>query len=176
MSDVKWIKIAVNIFDNRKIKQIEKLPEGDRTILTWFYLMTKSKKLSNGSRVFMICDGYEMTDDVLQTTIYPCESNNTKEHIERLEGVGLVKRMPDRILVYDFNNRDRNSSDYVSWRKGVFMRDVYTCVDCGSKKSLQAHHIISWTLDESVRYELTNGVTLCRSCHLKRHGGNWKNG
>jgi hypothetical protein len=29
---------------------------------------------------------------------------------------------------------------------------------------------------EELRYDVTNGITLCRSCHLKAHGGCWRNG
>ena len=39
MSDVKWIKIVTNIFDNRKIKQIEIMPDGDTILVIWFKLI-----------------------------------------------------------------------------------------------------------------------------------------
>lgn len=39
MANVKWIKIVTNIFDNRKIKQIENLPEGDALLVVWFKLL-----------------------------------------------------------------------------------------------------------------------------------------
>ena len=37
MADVKWIKIAVDMFDNRKIKQIGSMPEGDSLLLMWVH-------------------------------------------------------------------------------------------------------------------------------------------
>lgn len=39
MADVKWIKIVTDIFDNRKIRQIEKMPEGDSIIVIWMKLL-----------------------------------------------------------------------------------------------------------------------------------------
>ena len=33
MGDVKWIRLATEVFDNRKIKQIEKMPDGDSIIV-----------------------------------------------------------------------------------------------------------------------------------------------
>ena len=39
MSDIKWIKVMTDMFDNRKIKQIEKLPEGDSIIVIWLKLL-----------------------------------------------------------------------------------------------------------------------------------------
>ena len=39
MADVKWIKLATGLPDNRKIKQIRRLPEGDTIALMWVFLM-----------------------------------------------------------------------------------------------------------------------------------------
>lgn len=39
MADVKWIKLSTNIFDNRKIRQIETLPDGDSIIVIWVKLL-----------------------------------------------------------------------------------------------------------------------------------------
>ena len=39
MADVKWIKITTNVFDNRKIRMIEKMPEGDAIIIIWFKVL-----------------------------------------------------------------------------------------------------------------------------------------
>lgn len=39
MSEVKWIKIVTDIFDNKKIKQIEKIPNGDTILVIWFKLI-----------------------------------------------------------------------------------------------------------------------------------------
>lgn len=39
MSDIKWIKVMTDMFDNRKIKQIETLPEGDSIIVIWLKLL-----------------------------------------------------------------------------------------------------------------------------------------
>lgn len=39
MAEVKWIKIVTDIFDNKKIKQIEKIPNGDTILVIWFKLI-----------------------------------------------------------------------------------------------------------------------------------------
>ena len=39
MSDVKWIKIATDIFNNNKIKMIEAMPDGDALIVIWFKIL-----------------------------------------------------------------------------------------------------------------------------------------
>ena len=38
-AEVKWIKITTDIFDNRKIKIIEKMPDGYAIIVAWVKLL-----------------------------------------------------------------------------------------------------------------------------------------
>jgi len=46
MADVKWIKIVTDIFDNRKIKQIEAMPKGDSILVVWFKLLCLAGKVN----------------------------------------------------------------------------------------------------------------------------------
>lgn len=52
MADVKWIKIAVQVFDNRKIKQIEAMPDGDSIIVIWFKILCLAGNINNGGMVY----------------------------------------------------------------------------------------------------------------------------
>lgn len=75
------------------------------------------------------------------------------------------------------------------WRKAVFERDNYTCIECGKTKIfLEADHIKPFalivaennikTLKEALSceelWDINNGRTLCRECHRKTstHGYN----
>lgn len=54
---------------------------------------------------------------------------------------------------------------YMEWRKAVFTRDDYTCVDCGKRGGrLTADHIKMWSIFPELRYEVSNGQTLCEKC------------
>jgi hypothetical protein len=71
------------------------------------------------------------------------------------------------------NEKIRNSSDIQNWRAKVFMRDDYTCVNCKSKGGyLEAHHIKEFSKYPDLRFEVDNGITLCKPCHLKIHSKN----
>lgn len=64
--------------------------------------------------------------------------------------------------------RLRNSSAYKTWRNAVFERDNYICVICGKRGGqLEADHIKQFALFPELRFEVSNGRTLCRNCHLK---------
>lgn len=67
-------------------------------------------------------------------------------------------------------DRARLGTELKKWRNEVYKRDNYTCQKCGSKKELQAHHIIHWAKSEEHRFILENGITLCVECHSKEHG------
>ena len=61
MSDIKWIKIVTDIFDDEKILLIESLPEADSIIVIWFKLLCLAGK-QNNSGVFIMNNGIAYTD------------------------------------------------------------------------------------------------------------------
>ncbi len=58
----------------------------------------------------------------------------------------------------------------IEWSRAVRNRDGNKCQKCGSLEKLHAHHIIPWRKNEVLRFELTNGITYCNSCHHKIEG------
>lgn len=63
--------------------------------------------------------------------------------------------------------RPLNSRRYREWRKAVFERDDYKCVKCGYSggRILNAHHKKDWSMFPELRYNVSNGETLCINCH-----------
>jgi len=71
--------------------------------------------------------------------------------------------------------RPRESIRYKLWRLAVFERDNFTCQKCKQKGGkLVAHHLKSWTKYPKLRYEISNGKTLCLQCHYKTHNYGWR--
>lgn len=63
------------------------------------------------------------------------------------------------------------------WRKtrNAFILVESCCQMCGARKKLEVHHVIPWHVDETLRYDWDNLVTLCRHCHFQfGHHGNWR--
>ena len=52
MAEVKWIKMATNIWDNRKIVQIESLPDGDTIIVIWLKLLCLAGTTNDSGMVY----------------------------------------------------------------------------------------------------------------------------
>ncbi len=64
------------------------------------------------------------------------------------------------------NMKIRSSSQMIRWRKSVFERDNYTCQICKKQGvTLNADHIKPFAYYPELRFELSNGRTLCISCH-----------
>lgn len=73
---------------------------------------------------------------------------------------------------------DRNRTASKVWRKAVYQKDGWSCVACGGHGGdLNAHHLDAYDSNPGKRFEVSNGATLCPSCHIKFHvqygfGGN----
>ena len=66
MSDVKWIKIATDIFDNKKIKLIESMPDGDTIIVIWFKILVLAGTVNDDGSVYFTKD-IPFTEQMLST-------------------------------------------------------------------------------------------------------------
>lgn len=53
MAEVKWIKLTTDMFDNRKIRHLRKLPEGNNIVLIWVMLLTMARRCNSGGMIFL---------------------------------------------------------------------------------------------------------------------------
>lgn len=68
------------------------------------------------------------------------------------------------------NEKIRKSNEYKEWQIKVFRRDDYVCQHCGKQGHyLHAHHVKSFSRYHHLRFEVNNGLTLCKYCHQKIH-------
>jgi HNH endonuclease len=63
--------------------------------------------------------------------------------------------------------KDRKAAGSKPWRNACLKRDNYQCVQCGSTEHLEVDHIMPWALFPRLRFEVSNGRTLCHDCHVK---------
>ena len=53
MPDVKWVKITTDMFDNRKIKHLRRLPDGNNIVLIWVMLLTMAGRCNANGMIFL---------------------------------------------------------------------------------------------------------------------------
>jgi len=63
----------------------------------------------------------------------------------------------------------RSSIKCKKWRLAVLKRDNFICRCCNTKINIQAHHIKNFSSNEDLRFELDNGIVLCKMCHVNFH-------
>lgn len=65
---------------------------------------------------------------------------------------------------------DRGGPLHKQWSKDVKSRDMWKCKvnDETCSKVIQAHHILSWKDSVDLRYEISNGITLCSIHHPRK--------
>lgn len=69
------------------------------------------------------------------------------------------------------------SKAYKEWRKAVYERDGYKCIEChvvGNGKNLNADHIKPYALYPELVFDVENGRTLCIDCHKATDTYGWK--
>jgi len=66
VSDIKWIKLSVNMFNDEKIKLIRTMPEGDKIIVIWVQLLCLAGKTNDNGGIYMGQNIY-YTDEMLAT-------------------------------------------------------------------------------------------------------------
>lgn len=63
--------------------------------------------------------------------------------------------------------RNYNDPLYKTWRQKVRARDKHMCAwpNCKCRKKLQVHHIKRWATVPAMKYDVNNGITLCKEHH-----------
>jgi len=53
VAEIKWIKLTTDMFDNRKIKYLRRLPDGNSIVLIWVMLLTMAGRCNAGGMIFL---------------------------------------------------------------------------------------------------------------------------
>lgn len=97
MAEIKWIKIATNIFDDEKLLLIETMPEADAIIVIWFKLLCMAGKQNNNG-VFMLNDRIAYTEEML-ATIFRKPLNVVRLALTTFETYGMIEVIDNVITI-----------------------------------------------------------------------------
>ncbi len=93
----------------------------------------------------------------------------SEESIQKIKNAKDGNKNPNwKGGIYPKHMLIRQSIENRNWIKQIFERDKYTCQECGKVGGfLNAHHIKQFAYYPTLRFDLSNGITLCRECHNK---------
>lgn len=97
MSDIKWIKITTDIFDDEKILLIESMPDADAIIVIWFKLLVLAGK-TNNCGLLTINDTIPYNDEML-ATIFRRPLNTVRMALDVFEQFGMIDIINNTIAI-----------------------------------------------------------------------------
>ena len=100
-SDVKWIKITTDIFDDEKILMIESMPSADSIIVIWLKLLTFAGKQNNDG-VFLMSNRIAYTDEML-ACIFRRDINLVRLALKTFEQFGMIEIVEKVITIPNWN-------------------------------------------------------------------------
>jgi predicted phage replisome organizer len=97
MSEVKWIKLATNVFNNRKIKLIESMPDGDTIIVIWFKLLMLAGEINDEGNIYFTKE-LAYTDQML-ATVFDRPIATIQLSLKTFEEFGMIEIVDNIIHV-----------------------------------------------------------------------------
>ena len=97
MAEVKWIKLTTDMFDNRKIKHLRRLPEGNNIVLIWVMLLTMAGRC-NASGMIFLTENIPYTPKMLADEL-DFEENTVVLALKALEGLNMVVTNNDYLTI-----------------------------------------------------------------------------
>lgn len=140
MNEIKWIKIDVTLFDNRKIKAIRTLPEGDSIVVIWLQLLCLAGRVNDCGSVY-ITKEMPYTEQILANEC-GVPVSTIQLALKTFQSMGMVEIVEDIIYISNWEkyqaiekmelirqqNRDRQKKWYETHKKlpNVILTDNLT--------------------------------------------------
>lgn len=129
------------------------------------FISGHNMKLKNKPTVMTTCAECGVTFCIYQSVLYSKNKRGNKNFYCSEHCFHISRRNKDKYFLRSM----RDSGEYIKWREEVFHRDLYRCTDCGSSGWIEAHHLLQFSEHHDLVFNPDNGITLCESCHKKRH-------
>jgi len=173
MSDVKWIKIVTDIFDDEKILLIEQLPEADSIIVIWFKLLCLAGKQNNGG-VFVLNNRLPYTNQMLSTIFRRKESVvtlalNTFEKFGMIEIIDCVITIPNWEKIQSISGLD-SIREKARLRQIKYREKQLLLLNTKDKEEID---IKNKNIESNVTCNVTNNVTYFEDSNLNSTFISW---
>jgi len=114
MYNLSWIKLDINILDNKKIKLIRKMPEGDALIVLWLAVLTEGMK-SKAPGLIYFPEG--VGPDEYFSTIYDFKGNTVKMGLAVFVRFNMIELIENGLQIVGFN--DHQALDQIAYKKSL---------------------------------------------------------
>jgi predicted phage replisome organizer len=102
LSEIKWIKFDTGMFDDAKIKKIRSMPDGDRLLLVWIYLLLQAGVCNAGGYIFITKDVPLTAADISNNS--SIELNTVKLALGSFQKFGMIEIEDDeKIYITNFS-------------------------------------------------------------------------
>ena len=150
MAEVKWVKLTTDMFDNRKIKHLRRLPEGNNIVLIWVMLLTMAGRCNSGGMIFLT-ENIPYTPKMLADEL-DFEENTVLLALEALEKLDMILTDNGVFAIAgweEYQNTDRLAeireynrlAQQKSRAKRKLLKDVNSDVNDKSMTSQRCHDI-----------------------------------
>lgn len=165
MADIKWIKLDVSLFDNRKIKQIRTLPEGDSLVVIWLQLLCLAGTINNCG-VVTLTNEIPYTEQMLATA-FGEPLTTVQLALSTFKSFGMIEIIDELIYISNWEkyqavegmelikqqNRERQKKWYESHKKqpNVIPNVILTqpnATDKNKKKNRYKNNIPDFSMKE----------------------------
>ena len=107
-SEVKWIKIVTDIFDDEKILLIESMPDADAIIVIWFKLLCLAGKQNNDG-VLIMNNRIPYNDEML-AHIFRRPLNTVRLALKTFEQYGMIEIVNNTITIPNWSKHQQLDS------------------------------------------------------------------
>ena len=97
MADIKWIKLSADVFNNRKVKIIEKMPDGDSLIVIWIKLLCLAGTVNDSGLVYLTKD-VPYTDEMLSVA-FDRPLQTVRLALSTFERFGMIEIINDILML-----------------------------------------------------------------------------
>lgn len=108
MSEVKWIKISVDIFNDEKLQAIGTLPDGNMVQLAWFKLLCLAGKCNEGG-LLMVTRELPYTDEMLAKR-FDMEIGQVQRALDIFQRAGMIDVVENIYFVSNWSKYQNTQS------------------------------------------------------------------
>jgi len=150
MANVKWIKISTGFLDNRKIKQIRRLPEGDTIALMWVFLMCLAGEINNNGMVYFTPE-IPYTDEMLADQ-FNMDIGVVRVALQTFQRFGMIEIVEGIICI----------SSWEKWQSTDKLAELREYNRLAKKKSREKQKLLKDVNDKSMTSQPCQGTDKIR--------------